>query len=121
MKIISLLIIFPTCLLAESIKLSCDAISREMYDTNEKINYEPPYHNELFNLDLDKGVLEIADAYIFYPLVEEDDNSYKFENGKNNNYAVLNRYTLELSTGLKKNQNLITKDTWHCKKIEKQI
>ena len=123
MKILlTLLLLVPSLSLGKVIKLSCESISREMFDTNEKIIYEKPYPEDIFSLDLEKGILAIESLSILYPLSSIEEDYYRFKTaGKNYNYADLNRYSLELHRGLIRDNTVITKDTLLCKKIEKQI
>src|SRR6056300_469947 len=123
MKFLFILItLIPSFSLGKVIKLSCESISRELFDTNEKIIYEKPYHEDIFTLDLDKGILAIESLSILYPLSSIEEDYYRFKTaGKNYNYADLNRYSLELHRGLIRDNTVITKDTLFCEKIEKQI
>ena len=120
--LITLFLIVPSLCFSEVKKLNCESISREMFDTNEKIVYEKPYHVDVFTLNLDKGFLAIESQSILYPLSSIEEDFYRFATaGKNYNYADLNRYSLELHRGLIRGNTVITKDTLFCKKIEKQI
>ena len=80
MKILlTLLLLIPSLSLGKVIKLSCESISREMFDTNEKIIYEKPYHEDIFTLDLDKGILAIESLSILYPLSSIEEDYYRFK------------------------------------------
>ena len=105
------------------IPLLCTPITREMYDTDETITYDENTSKTIYLFDKVKKELLVESDGILYLLKETYEDKYVFEHtrGIYKNYAHLNRYTLELSTGLIKDDQKVTKTNFNCLIVEKKI
>jgi len=93
------------------------------FKIDEIITYDENTPKTVYLFDKAKKELRVESYEILYLLKETYEDKYVFEHTRDiyKNYAHLNRYTLELSTGLIKDDQKVTKTHYNCQIVEKKI